>query len=494
MATPTLSLSETYNLLKSHDSILAGLAVVSIIAAALLRRAKLPSLTFSPLTLILLVALALRLPHLAESLWYDETFSAAVASVPASQLGAVILSDVHPPLYYLILWVVAHTLGTSEIALRLPSLVASIASVWMSFKLSKQLFRSSTIGLIAAGIVAVLPAHIYYSVEARGYMLMTLCVQIALYAQLRHKRTLFAVSVMALPLIHNLGYLYAGALVTGAFAVARLRLSVILSLVPGTVWLPFAYHQASHVAAGFWLQPATLASLARPLGYMTVGGHSVAQVLVSIPGAIILTFYGVSLMRKFTVRGKWRWAMVAFGVPIAALLISLGWHSIFLDRAMLPAAMLIIPTWGVAVREIPVARVVAGVTLSVALIAYQSDGVRPDLRSWMASCGGDSVWTVSTSTAIIAQYYAERPVYIWYQANDLAQVLPDETKEAFGLIISALPPSGSLCIPVQDTPYNRTPENLTQLEIVLSRPHTENVYRESSTYRLMTYEVNDASR
>src|SRR3990172_8957004 len=85
-------------------------------------------------------ALAVRLFHLgSESLWYDEAFSAHLAALPLPRLIAATAGDVHPPLWYIIEWLMVHTLGASEFSLRLPAALASAGGVLEMFYLVRRI-------------------------------------------------------------------------------------------------------------------------------------------------------------------------------------------------------------------------------------------------------------------------------------------------------------------------------------------------------------------
>src|SRR5512137_893858 len=120
--------------------------------------------------IIVLVALALRIVMLgAKSLWLDEVFSVT----QASQSGAAIAADqyeAHPPSYYLFLheWL---GVDQSEFWARLPSALLGTLTVLVIYRLGR--LRSERIGLIAAGLLAIDPMHIWYSQEARMYAALT---------------------------------------------------------------------------------------------------------------------------------------------------------------------------------------------------------------------------------------------------------------------------------------------------------------------------------
>ncbi|MBP1686800.1 MAG: rane protein-like protein [Deltaproteobacteria bacterium] len=121
---------------------------------------------------LLVGAFFLRLPYLSQSLWYDELFYTAVGL--SGESGRWVLTqDLHPPLYASILWLWIHVFGDSEVAVRLPSLLCGVASVAVVFALARRWF-DTRIAFLAAGLMALSPAHIWYSQENKTNMLMLL--------------------------------------------------------------------------------------------------------------------------------------------------------------------------------------------------------------------------------------------------------------------------------------------------------------------------------
>lgn len=132
--------------------------------------------------LILLLGLVVRLLSLNQSLWLDETIS-FLAIRNHSFFG--LLSefpkyDFHPPTYYLLLKLWAQVFGTSEVSLRIPSLIAAVLSIYILYVLGRRLV-SGKFGLLAALFLALNPLHIYYSQEVRMYPLSSAVVLLNLY-------------------------------------------------------------------------------------------------------------------------------------------------------------------------------------------------------------------------------------------------------------------------------------------------------------------------
>ncbi len=119
-----------------------------------------------------LLALLLRANHLgAQSLWFDETYTVAVAGMPVGEaLQALIADGVHPPLFYLVENIILR-LGRSEILLRLPSLLAGSASIPLIYILGKR-WLGPRVALLTAALFALSPFGVWYAQDARMYSLL----------------------------------------------------------------------------------------------------------------------------------------------------------------------------------------------------------------------------------------------------------------------------------------------------------------------------------
>ena len=132
--------------------------------------------------LILLAGLLIRLAVLDQSLWLDEAIN--VTFVKSLNLKSLIfeysIGDFHPPLYHILLrgWILLF--GTSEIAVRLPSVILGMATVYVVYLVARKLFDNKT-ALISATLVATSPLHVYYSQEARMYMLAAFFASLSVY-------------------------------------------------------------------------------------------------------------------------------------------------------------------------------------------------------------------------------------------------------------------------------------------------------------------------
>jgi mannosyltransferase len=122
------------------------------------------------------------------SLWRDEAYTLGVARRSTGQIFNLLLhvDAVHGP-YYLGMHVVVRLFGTSEAALRLPSLVATSLAAGILALLGRRLARASGLpapaatGLLAGLLQVAAPQTTYYAQDARPYGLVTLFAVAATY-------------------------------------------------------------------------------------------------------------------------------------------------------------------------------------------------------------------------------------------------------------------------------------------------------------------------
>ncbi len=132
------------------------------------------------LALILALAAGIRFYALgSQSLWSDEGNSAALAARSLGQIARDASGDIHPPLYYWLLSLWTRYFGNSELALRSLSAIFGVVLVWVIAELGRRLFSPIT-GLAAGFIAALAPFQVYYSQEARMYMLLALEAALAM--------------------------------------------------------------------------------------------------------------------------------------------------------------------------------------------------------------------------------------------------------------------------------------------------------------------------
>jgi len=124
--------------------------------------------------LVFFFAFVIRLIALDQSLWLDEAVTAKV--VMSYDYSGIINkfspTDFHPPLYYLFMKAWTNVFGYSEVALRMPSVLFCLMSGYFIYLIG---------GIWAATFFLLNPLVIYYSQDARMYMMATFFLTAALY-------------------------------------------------------------------------------------------------------------------------------------------------------------------------------------------------------------------------------------------------------------------------------------------------------------------------
>ncbi len=136
---------------------------------------------------VFLSGFILRLIAINQSLWLDEAITAQVVK----QFGfwEIVIKflpyDFHPPVYYWVMKIWTNVFGYSEIGLRMPSVIFSLLTGFIIYKIVR-LSKGSIAGVWAAAFFLFNPLIIYYSQEARMYMLATFFLTIGLYFLLKN--------------------------------------------------------------------------------------------------------------------------------------------------------------------------------------------------------------------------------------------------------------------------------------------------------------------
>lgn len=232
------------------------------------------------LLVILLVGFALRLHRLgADSLWYDETVSALLASKSLGAMWAHTARDIHPPLYYALLHFWISLASSSDFILAFFSLWFGVALVALAAHLGLRAY-GPRVGLLAAFLAAIQPLGVWYSQEVRMYTLGSFWLVLALIVVWRYlirPRTGLLIAYAVL------GGLSLWTLYYSAFALAALNLFVlpwlwvhrrrqllpwlaaqVAALLLYAPWLPIAVRQAIDPPVPPWREVlAPLALLAR---------------------------------------------------------------------------------------------------------------------------------------------------------------------------------------------------------------------------------------
>jgi hypothetical protein len=163
---------------------------------------------------ILLIAAALRFYALDHSsLWSDEGNTWALIQRSFAAIAHDAAADIHPPGYYWLLKLWAIAFGSSASAMRAFSALTGVCLVGVVYAIGRRLdnltAQRGAIALSAAWLAALNPFQLYYSQEARMYLLLALAGAGLFWALLAWiEREAAGKSVVA-PLV---GFIFCGAL------------------------------------------------------------------------------------------------------------------------------------------------------------------------------------------------------------------------------------------------------------------------------------------
>jgi hypothetical protein len=296
----------------------------------------------------------------------------------------------------------------------------------------------------------------------------------------------FAGALALLPLTHSYGYIYFA--VFACLVLWRRRRWLLITAIasaPALVWLPFLAYQSIDVHNGFWITPLTVWGIPKYLLTMTIG--------YQITGAAAVLGYALmSLVIGGAFYHCWRRVELTALIVAPALIvavISFVWRPVYLDRALLPSATLLIVYMAMSYNG----GVVLPLVLAIGAAFYIfGPSIKPDLKQFYATCkGSDYTYALDTHLAIMGLSYAPSPLMVAPDSDSLAQTLRPDAKNALQFDYSELDViHGSLCIPFVNHPMTPASERL-RLESVLNRPHTESALFTSDVSAFLVYWVTD---
>lgn len=336
--------------------------------------------------LILVLALVVRVIGLStRNLWYDEAFAVLFSEkgLDAMLYGTLTpvaggAADIHPLLYYSTLNVWMSVFGQSAVMVRLWSVLLGVTTVYVIYRLGRDLFDDKT-GLVAALVSALAPFHVQYSQEVRMYALLALLTVSATWCFVLACKANEANIEVERRFFHHPSFRYwlcfgvlAGlAMYTQQLAAFYLA---IIGLVPfirrqpqqikgillGTFvafivyfpWLINIPSQLQKVNSYYWLEAPTVGSLLLTArSFLSVGADIPApSSMIALTGALFLLLFlfiqiylYVRKPRRQSVSDvpALRLILWLFLAPICLMWIVSQIQPVYLDRALIPSAMML---------------------------------------------------------------------------------------------------------------------------------------------------------
>ncbi|MBV8713244.1 MAG: glycosyltransferase family 39 protein [Solirubrobacterales bacterium] len=320
----------------------------------------------------------------AQSYWFDEAQAAHELHLSlGSMLSFMVEHETNPPLYFVLGWAWVHVFGAGEVALRSLSALAGTATIVLAYLCGRELV-SRAAGLLAAALTALSPFMIWYSQEAREYMLLAaLCGASLLFfarswrepsrrnvvgwavfsalAVLTHSFAGFLVAPEALWLLYVIRT-RAIAIGVGAVAVVQLLLAPLLfthatSRLLGFISSTSLSARIEQVPVAFGLGTLYESPLVR-FGLLGAAALSAALIALLLIGADARQLRGVAAAAAI--------AAIVLLVPLGLALLG---QDYYIPRALIPAWIPLAVVVGAACTA-PRVRIAGGVVALVLLVSF----------------------------------------------------------------------------------------------------------------------------
>jgi hypothetical protein len=331
---------------------------------------------------VVILAAVLRFTTIThQSYWLDEAQAAHELHLSfGATLSAWNANEWNPPLYFVLAWPWAKLFGTGEAGLRSFSALIGVAVVPITYLCGRELV-SRRAGLVAAAFAAVSPFMIWYSQEAREYMLLVALsgLSVLFFARtFKHagRRDLalwavasglalltqyfaaFLVAAEALALLYRWRNRYTVAAV-GALAAIELAL------------VPHAIPNLTHTAPWIVGVPLSLRIQQVPVAFGLNTLYLGPAVSYGLIGAAVLAAVVIALLvigsEGRELRGVGIAAALAGAVLLTPILFALAGHDDYIARGLVPGWIPLAVVIGAACTA---ARArIAGATLAVVLLA-----------------------------------------------------------------------------------------------------------------------------
>jgi mannosyltransferase len=339
---------------------------------------------------LMVLAAAIRIVVInTQSYWTDEALTAFEASLRfGSMVNVVLHVETTPPLYFVLIWAWGHIFGTTAIALRSVSVLAGIAVVPIAYLCGRDL-ASRRAGVLAAAFVTVNPFLIWYSQEARAYMLLValsgasfLWFVRALQEPSRRALTWWAVYSSLALMTHFFAAFLVATEAVWLLWMARTRVvaaAVAVVALVEVAMVPFALLDSGHGPGWIALIPRVnrVSNAIAEWGVSilfrstTISAGLLGGAAVVVLAALLATLGGGRRIRRAVVIG----GAVGGAVWVAPLVLGHFGGDYFLSRNVMPAVVPLAVALAAACAA-PRTRLIGGALAAALLVMFVVAGVR----------------------------------------------------------------------------------------------------------------------
>jgi len=352
------------------------------------------------------VGFILRLIQLGKAaFWYDEGVTVVLSRLPWSQMIEGTAGDVHPPGYYIIIWLLGQTgIPITQFTARMPSAVLSVIAIYLTWSLAERLDLSRIAKYAILVWVIISPLQLHYAQEARMYGLLQVEVLAAFIFILDNKKALLSVALAAILYTHNYAVFYLPTFALAAVMndigsasiwvravedkpIEKLKVYIyfiarafmekwgIYFLIPLLLWVPWflvLLSQMGMVSAGYWIQPVTVPSVVFVL-YQMLFAYSMPPPFQGL-GVLLtmgLLFYTGWRLNRDRPKHYQILLVMAFTPLLLSVIISLAWRPVLLFRGLIGSSIPLIMLIAVAFEgiKIPYKKIYAASLVLVTLVA-----------------------------------------------------------------------------------------------------------------------------
>jgi 4-amino-4-deoxy-L-arabinose transferase-like glycosyltransferase len=311
-----------------------------------------------------------------EGLWFDETYSVAMADHSFSQILALTAADNHPPLYYVLLRIVCAMLGSSDWALRILSVAGAVALVSLGAGPVRRIFGNPT-AYTYATVTLFTPGILIYAHEARMYSLAILTVTAsALYGYLaaQHNRTgdwvRFGLSSLAAAYLHYyalMAVFYLHVVIFFWLLIKRRAHLQAYVFTGGIVlagylpWVGVFIRQINDTVTAFWIPPVTpravMASFHTPFAYKYLYPSVTPLMSASVFLSLGVILSGLIIAKRKKLERELTFSLFVLVVVICAvnapLLLSRFLSPVFYPRYTIVYTGLLVLLLSVSITSLP---------------------------------------------------------------------------------------------------------------------------------------------
>lgn len=407
-------------------------------------------------------------------LWYDENFTLILARLPLDKMITATAGDVHPPLWYIVEWILFHAAPSLPAwAIRIPALLFSLLALYMFDLLCDILRIPSRVRLLATILMAILPMQLWYAQEGRMYAMLEFLVLAALYTGLTRKWILYTISSVAMLYTQNYGMFYLAVisvvlLITlhweDSFDIMLWTVSAVLLYMP---WAMVIMNQMSEIEGRYWIMDAGPGAV---LGIFYKQFWASAMAEPGVLGSYVVTFAALIVGLYYVLSEKitswWIVIIMAFAPVGVAWLASILWQPLLLFRPLIGISpfLYLIVSWPAAEASLIKARryqlIYAACFVAPLLIfgiggyynnitAMKGDGAVSPMRDALTYVtanwqDGDVLYYADDGPMVNLMPYTSLPQYKMPACDERVGYAPvlgslsDTTRHAFGITIADL--------------------------------------------------------